>query len=170
MAILEVLQYPDKRLRLVAEPVKDFGPATQKIVDDMFDTLYASENTGGYAAIQMNIQHRIIVIDYSFEKNKPLCVINPEFLEKRGEVYETEGCLSVPGDTYCKVKRAEWVKVRYQDRHGEWKMVDTDGYLSRCLQHETDHLNGILFIDYLSPFKRRRIDKRLEKLRERMSV
>jgi len=170
MAVLPVLQYPDSRLRLIAEPVTDFGPETQKIVDDMFETLYASENTGGYAAIQMNIQKRIIVIDYSAQKNEPICVINPEFLEKRGEVFEVEGCLSVPGDTYCRVKRAEWVKVRAQDRYGKTIEIEADGYLSRCLQHETDHLNGILFIDYLSPLKRKLLDKRLKKYQARISV
>lgn len=170
MAILPVLQYPDKRLRLIAEPVTDFGSETQKIVDDMFETLYASADTGGYAAIQMNIQKRIIVIDYSEKKNEPLCVINPEFLEKRGEVFEPEGCLSVPGDTFCRVKRAEWVKVKAFDRHGKTFEIETDGYLSRCLQHETDHLNGILFIDYLSPLKRKLLDKRLKKYLNRMSV
>ncbi len=169
MAILPVLQYPDKRLRLVAEPVTDFGSETQTLVDDMFETLFASENTGGYAAIQMNIQKRIIVIAAT-DQNENLCVINPEFLEKRGEVFEPEGCLSVPGDTFCRVKRAAWVKVRAQDRYGKVFEIEAEGYLSRCLQHETDHLNGILFIDYLSPFKRKRLDKRLEKYRAQVSV
>ncbi len=169
MAVLPVLQYPDKRLRLISEPVTDFGAETQKIVDDMFETLYAT-GAGGYAAIQMNIQKRIIVIDYSEEKNQPLCVINPEFLEKRGEVFEVEGCMSVPDDTFCRVKRAEWVKVRAQDRHGKSFEVEGDGYLSRCLQHETDHLNGILFIDYLSPLKRKLLDARLKKYNARISV
>ncbi len=166
MAILKVLQYPDKRLRQVAQPVEDFGDATQKLIDDMFETLYASENTAGYAATQMNIQQQIIVIDLSELKNEPLCVINPEFLEKRGETFEPEGCLSVPGGVYEKVKRAEYVKVRAMDRHGKPFEIESDTFLSRCLQHENDHLNGKLFIDHLSPLKRQMIDKKLAKLRK----
>lgn len=165
MAILKVLQYPDRRLRLKAKPVTDFGPATQAIIDDLFETLYASENTGGYAATQMNIQLQMIVIDASARKNEPLCVINPVFLEKRGETYEAEGCLSVPGGIYEPVKRAAFVKVSALDRYGQPLVIETEGYLSRCLQHENDHLQGRLFIDYLSPLKRQLVEKKLAKLK-----
>ncbi|HLD16760.1 MAG TPA: peptide deformylase, partial [Coxiellaceae bacterium] len=99
------------------------------------------------------------------KKNEPLCLVNPEILEKSGELFETEGCLSVPGDTFARVKRAKYVKCKAQDRHGKSIIIENDGgYLSRCIQHEIDHLNGTLFIDYLSPLKRRRLDKRLEKM------
>jgi len=162
MAILEVLQYPDDRLRNKAAPVTDFGPETQRIVDDMFETLYASENTAGYAAIQMNIPKQIVVIDLSLSKNEPLCLINPVILEKRGETYIPEGCLSIP-ELFAPVKRAEWVHAKAFDRNGkEFEITDGD-FLARCIQHEIDHLNGILFIDYLSPLKRQRFEKMLRK-------
>ena len=162
MAILTVLQYPDRRLRNKAQPVTDFGIETQKIVDDMFDTLYNSENTAGYAAIQMAIPKQIVVIDLSLEKNKPLCLINPEIIEKRGETYEPEACLSIP-ELFAPVKRAEWVHVKAYDREGKVFEITSGDFLAKCIQHEIDHLNGVLFIDYLSPLKRQRYEKALKK-------
>lgn len=163
MPMLEVLQYPDERLRLKAEPVTDFGPETQKIIDDMFETLYGSENCAGYAAIQMNIQKQIIVIDLSVEKNQPLCLVNPNIVDQQGDTYEPEGCMSVP-EVFASVKRAKWVHLQALDRHGNSFEIKDDTFLSKCIQHEIDHLNGILFIDYLSPLKRQRLDKKLKKL------
>lgn len=162
MAKLEVLQYPDDRLRLKAEPVTDFGPQTQQVIQDMFDTLYGSENCAGYAAIQMNIQQQIIVIDLSLEKNQPLLLINPEIIATEGETYEPEGCMSVP-EVFASVKRAKWVHVKAQDKDGNEFEIKDDTFLSKCIQHEIDHLNGILFIDYLSPLKRQRLEKKLKK-------
>jgi len=167
MAVLEVLQYPDERLRKIAEPVTDFGPETQKIIDDMFETLYHTENCGGYAATQMNIQKRIVVLDASPEKDKPLCLINPEIVDQKGEIFEMEACLSVPGDVFMPIKRAKWVRCKAYDRHGKEFFLEEEGtWLARAFQHEIDHLNGVLFIDYLSPLKRRRVDRKLEKLRK----
>lgn len=166
---LPVLQYPDDRLRLKGAVVTDFGEATQRIVDNMFDTLYGSENCAGYAAIQMDIQQRIIVIDLSAGKNQPLCLINPEILAEEGETYEMEGCMSVPEAT-APVKRARWVHIKAQDRHGKPFEIKDDTFLAKCIQHEIDHLNGILFIDYLSPLKRARLDKRLKKMNIKLDV
>lgn len=162
MAILDVLQYPDERLRLVAKPVDDFGPETQRDIDDMFETMATMDNAGAYAAIQMNIQKRIVVFNAMPGHDEPFCVINPEIVEQEGEVFEPEGCMSVPL-LYAPVKRAAWVHAKGLDREGNPVEYKTDGYLSRCFQHEIDHLNGILFVDHLSPFKRRRFEKKLAK-------
>lgn len=169
MAILKVLQYPDARLRLKAKPVEKFNAETNKIVQDMFDTLYGSENCAGYAAIQMNIQKQIVVIDFSEKKNEPLCFINPVILETRGKTNEPEACMSVPS-FYAAVERAEWVRVQALDANGKSFEIETDGFLAKCIQHEIDHLNGILFIDYLSPLKRRMYEKKLSKMKETVQV
>ncbi len=163
--MLEVLEYPDPRLRLKATPVVAVNDDIKKIVADMFDTLYGSENCAGYAAIQVNIQQQIIVIDISARKNEPLCLINPKILATEGETNEPEGCMSLP-DIYAPVKRAAWIKAIALDQNGEPYDIETDGFLASCIQHEIDHLNGILLIDHLSKLKRAKINKTLRKMRK----
>ena len=161
MALLEMLRFPDTRLRNVAKPVADVDDAVRQLVDDMFETMYAAPGIG-LAAIQVNVDKRIIVIDISEEKNQPLCLINPEILERRGEEEMEEGCLSVPG-VFDMVQRAESIRMQALDRDGKTFELDVDGLLAVCIQHEIDHLDGKLFVDYLSQLKRTRIRKKLEK-------
>ncbi len=161
MALLQILHFPDPRLRLKAEPVETVDDEIRRIVDDMFETMYAAPGIG-LAATQVNIQKRIIVIDVSEDKDQPICLINPEILERDGEEEMEEGCLSVPG-FYETVRRARHVKVRALDRDGQPFEIEDDGLLAVCIQHEIDHLDGKLFVDYLSSLKRERIRKKLEK-------
>ncbi len=161
MATLEVLRFPDERLRKIATPVEKITPELEHIIQDMFETMYLEEGIG-LAATQVNIHKRIIVVDISEDHSQPTVLINPELIEKRGETGIEEGCLSVP-ECRALVPRAEWVKVRALDRHGEPFEIETDGLLAICLQHEMDHLVGKLFVDYLSPLKRQRIRQKLEK-------
>ena len=162
MAILDVLRFPDERLRTVAAPVETITPELQQIVDDMFETMYAEEGIG-LAATQVDIHQRIIVIDVSENREEQLVLINPEILEQSGSTGIEEGCLSVPGSRAL-VPRAEWVKVRALDRHGKPFELEADDLLAICIQHEMDHLVGKLFVDYLSPLKRQRIRQKLEKM------
>jgi peptide deformylase len=161
MAILNILEFPDPRLRKKAAPVETVDEAVRRVVDDMLETMYEADGVG-LAAIQVNVRKRIIVMDVSDIKNTPLCFINPEIVGKEGARESEEGCLSVPGfvDT---VKRAERVRVRALDRAGEPLELSVDGLMAVCIQHEIDHLDGKLFVDYLSPLKRQRIRKKLEK-------
>jgi peptide deformylase len=163
MAILDILQFPDPRLRRSAAPVARVDDQVRQTVADMFETMYDAPGIG-LAAVQVNIHQQIIVIDVSPEKNQPLCLINAEILAKEGEEEMEEGCLSIPG-VYETVRRAERVKVRALDRDGRTFELEVDGLLAVCIQHEMDHLAGKLFIDYLSPLKRQRIEKRLEKMK-----
>ncbi len=163
MAILDILHFPDPRLRRRAKPVAQVDDAIRRAVDDMFETMYAAPGIG-LAAVQVNIPKRIIVIDISEEKDQPLCLINPEILARDGVEEMDEGCLSVPG-IYEKVRRAQRVRVRALDREGAPFELDAEGLLAVCIQHEIDHLEGKLFVDYLSPVKRERIRKKLEKRR-----
>lgn len=163
MAILNILHYPDPRLRQKALPVEKVDSETKQFVSDMFETMYDAPGIG-LAATQANVQKRIIVIDVSEDKSQPLCFINPVIVESDGEEVMEEGCLSVPG-IYEKVTRAEHIKVRALDREGVEFELEADGILSTCIQHEMDHLEGKLFVDYLSELKRQRIRKKLEKLR-----
>ena len=161
MAKLEVLRFPDERLRTVAEPVAEVNDEIRQIVKDMLVTMY-DENGIGLAATQVDIHKRIVVIDVSEEGNEPLVLINPEIIEKDGSTISEEGCLSVP-QSYAKVDRAEQVTVKALNENGEEYTYEADGLLAICTQHELDHLMGKLFIDYLSPLKRQRIRKKLEK-------
>ena len=163
MAILNILHYPDPRLREKALPVDKVDNDIKQLVSDMFETMYDAPGIG-LAATQANVQKRIIVIDVSEDKTEPLCFINPQILESDGEEIMEEGCLSVPG-IYEKVKRADKIKVRALDREGKEFEMEAEGILSTCIQHEMDHLEGKLFVDYLSELKRQRIRKKLEKLR-----
>ncbi|WP_241597588.1 peptide deformylase [Rosenbergiella epipactidis] len=162
MSVLQVLHYPDERLRKVAKPVAQVTSDIKQIVDDMFETMYAEEGIG-LAATQVDIHQRIIVIDVSEERNERLVLINPKILSKCGETGIEEGCLSIP-EQRALVPRAEKVSVRALNREGEQFELDADGLLAICIQHEIDHLEGKLFIDYLSPLKRQRIRQKLEKL------
>ena len=165
MAILNILHYPDPRLRQKALPVEKVDNETKQFISDMFETMYDAPGIG-LAATQANVQKRIIVIDISEDKSQPLCFVNPEILQREGEEIMEEGCLSVPG-IYEKVKRADHIKVRALDREGKEFEMEADGILSTCIQHEMDHLEGKLFVDYLSELKRQRIRKKLEKLRQK---
>ncbi|MDD2724089.1 MAG: peptide deformylase [Methylovulum sp.] len=161
MSILTILEFPDERLRKKAAPVGKIDNNTKKLVDDMLTTMYTAKGVG-LAATQVNVHQRIIVIDVSEEKNAPLCLINPQLIEKDGVKESEEGCLSVP-HFYEKVRRAEHIRVRAWDREGRPFELEAQDLLAVCIQHEMDHLEGKLFVDYLSPLKRQRIKKKLEK-------
>ncbi|MDT0604247.1 peptide deformylase [Thalassotalea castellviae] len=162
MAILDVLRFPDERLRTKAAPVAEVNEDIKNIVADMFETMYA-ENGVGLAATQVNIHQRIVVIDVSEDKEQSYVLINPEIIKKNDEIMiNEEGCLSVPSN-YAKVERHTEVSVRALDINGEVFELDATELLSICIQHELDHLDGVLFVDYLSPLKRKRIQTKLEK-------
>ncbi len=161
MAILKILEFPDPRLRKKAVPVANVDDDLRVLIDDMFETMYAAPGIG-LAATQIDVHKRLFIADISQEKDDPYVLINPEILEKDGVAVTEEGCLSVPG-YFEEVERAEHVRVRYLDRDGNALETDADGLLAICIQHEIDHLNGRLFVDYLSEAKRQRIRKKLEK-------
>lgn len=163
MSTLQILEFPDPRLRTVAKPVEVFDAALSTLVDNMFETMYAA-NGIGLAATQVDVHQRLLVLDVSENRDEPHVYINPELLETEGSETCEEGCLSVPG-IYAEVSRAEKVRVRAQDRNGETFERDLDGMHAICLQHEMDHLKGKLFVDYLSPLKRNMVRKKLEKQR-----
>lgn len=161
MAKLEVLHFPDTRLRKKASPVEIIDTEIKILAADMLETMYA-EGGIGLAATQVNVRKRVVVIDLSEQHDNPMCLINPEIIESVGTEQMQEGCLSVPG-YFDLVERAEKVTLHYLNLDGESIEVDADGLLAVCVQHEIDHLNGKLFIDYLSPLKRQRLRKKLEK-------
>ncbi|MCP4282885.1 MAG: peptide deformylase [Gammaproteobacteria bacterium] len=161
MAILNILHFPDPRLRNQAKPVEQVDESVTKLVDDMLETMYEAPGIG-LAATQVSDLRRVIVIDVSEESDQPLCLINPEILEMAGEESMDEGCLSVPG-VYEKVVRADKVKIKALNKKGEHFEMEAEGLLAVCIQHEMDHLEGKLFIDYLSNLKRQRIRKKLLK-------
>ena len=168
MALKTILEYPDPRLRTRAQPVTRFDAELGRLIDDMFETMYSAPGIG-LAATQVDVHKQVIVIDISSERNEPLVFINPEIVAREGEASTEEGCLSVPG-IFDQVKRAAKVRVRARDRRGEAFERDYDDILAVCIQHEMDHLDGKLFVDYLSDLKRERIRKKLEKeRRERVS-
>jgi peptide deformylase len=164
MARLQILEYPDPRLRTRAEPVTVFDAALAKLAEDMFETMYAAPGVG-LAATQVNVHKRLIVIDVSEDKQGRVVYINPELLALEGTGVMEEGCLSVPG-IFDEVKRAARVRARYQDVTGKAHEVELEGLAAVCLQHEMDHLDGKLFVDYLSDLKRERIRKKLDKDRK----
>jgi peptide deformylase len=161
MTTLNILHFPDPRLRTVAKPVVRVDDAIRQLTNDMLETMYAAPGIG-LAATQVNVDQRVVVIDISEEKNQPLCLINPEILELEGIEEMEEGCLSVPG-VYELVQRADRVRIRALDRAGLSFEMRADGLLAVCIQHEIDHLDGKLFVDYLSQLKRTRIRRKLEK-------
>lgn len=164
MAKLEILEFPDDRLRTVAKPVEAFDEKLKQFIDDMIETMYDAEGIG-LAATQVNVHRRLLVLDVSEDQDTPRVYINPEILETEGDETCEEGCLSVPG-IYAEVSRAEKLRVKASDRNGKPFEEHLDGMHAVCLQHEIDHLNGKLFVDYLSPLKRRMVTKKLEKQRK----
>ncbi len=161
MALLNILRFPDPRLRKKATTIKKVSDDIRQLADDMLETMYDAPGVG-LAAIQVNVQKRLVVIDTSEDKSTPLVFINPEIISKEGEREHEEGCLSVP-EAYEMVTRADTVRVKALDRDGKPFELDADELLATCIQHEIDHLDGKLFVDYLSNLKRQRIKKRLEK-------
>jgi peptide deformylase len=161
MALLNILRYPDPRLHKVAKPVAIFDDKLGKLLDDMAETMYEAKGIG-LAATQVDVHNQVIVIDVSEGHNERLEIINPRLLDSTGQVIGDEGCLSVP-DIYDKVQRAEWIKVEAYNRHGERFELETDGLLAICIQHEMDHLQGKVFVEYLSRLKQNRIQQKLKK-------
>lgn len=167
MAILGILHYPDERLHTIAQPVAEVNAEIRRLVDDMAQTMYAAPGIG-LAATQVNVHRQVIVIDISEEKNRLLVLINPRIVASSGVKDYEEGCLSVPG-IYEKVRRPDRITVEAQDRDGKPFSLDADGLLAVCIQHEMDHLNGKVFVEYLSQLKQGRIRSKLKKrLRETM--
>jgi peptide deformylase len=161
MALLEILHFPDPRLRIKAKPITAVTEAHRRLAADMLATMYAAPGIG-LAAIQVGVDQRLIVVDVSDDNDEPLVFLNPELLSQSGTEVSQEGCLSVPG-VYEDVERAERIRVRVMDLSGKTREFDADGLLAVCIQHEIDHLDGKLFVDYLSDLKRQRIRKRIEK-------
>lgn len=163
MAKLTILEYPDTRLRTIAEPVETVDDEIRAVIDDMFETMYAAPGIG-LAATQVNIHKQIVTIDLSEEQNEPLVMINPEFevLDEEKDKYQ-EGCLSVPG-FFEDVTRPQKILLKALNYEGEAYELEAEGLLAICIQHELDHLNGKLFVDYLSMLKRNRIKSKLEKI------
>ncbi len=162
MAILDILHYPDERLRNVARPVARVDADIQRTLDDMLETMYDAQGIG-LSATQVDYPGRVVVIDVSEERNQPRFLVNPEIIHRDGMVESQEGCLSIPG--YCDtIERAESIRYRALDRDGKAFEDEADGLLAICIQHEIDHLDGKLFIDYLSPLKRQRLHKKYLKL------
>ena len=164
MAKLEILELPDPRLRTVAKPVESFDDRLSGLIDDMIETMYDARGIG-LAATQVNVHERLLVLDVSDEQDSPREYVNPEILETIGTETCEEGCLSVPG-IYADVSRADTIRIKAYDRKGEAFEETLDGMHAVCLQHEMDHLEGKLFVDYLSPLKRRMVLKKLEKARK----
>jgi len=163
MALLHILRYPDPRLRLISAPVEVVDDEIRQLLDDMLETMYAAPGIG-LAAPQVDVTKRVITVDVSPKGNTPVCLINPEIISLEGVEIMEEGCLSVPG-FHENVERADQIKVRALDRDGQSFEMEAEGLLSVCIQHETDHLDGKLFVDYLSEIKRKRIQKKMEKQR-----
>jgi peptide deformylase len=164
MPLLEILKYPDPRLRIVALPVAEVNDEIRQLISDLFETMYLAPGIG-LAASQVDVHQRIVVMDISEDKSQPLCFINPEILELTGKARREEGCLSVP-DVYETVERAEKIRVKALDRDGKEFELQADEMLAVCIQHEMDHLDGKLFVDYISPLKRQRLKKKLSKAKK----
>lgn len=162
MALLEILKYPDPRLRIKAQPVTKVDAELLRIVDDMYETMYDSHGVG-LAATQVNIHQQLFTMDVSESRDQRICIMNPEIISREGIQYEAEGCLSVGGGAYDKVERALKVFLRGTGLDGEPIELNAEGLMAICIQHEVDHLNGVLFIDHLSRLKQDRIRKKIEK-------
>ena len=167
MSRLEILEFPDARLRTVAKPVEAFDPELGQLIDDMIETMYSAVGIG-LAATQVNIHRQLLVLDVSETQDQPRVYINPRILQSEGSETCEEGCLSVPG-VYAEVERPEKIRISAQDREGQTFEEDLEGMHAVCLQHEMDHLKGKLFVDYLSPLKQRMVRKKLEKQRRQDS-
>lgn len=162
MALLSILHYPDQRLHTVASPVRQVNAEIRKLVDDMAQTMYAAPGIG-LAATQVNVHKQVIVIDVSENHDQLMALINPQILARDGVAEREEGCLSVPG-IYEKVSRAERISVTALDRDGKPFTLDVEGLLAVCIQHEIDHLQGKVFVEYLSRLKQTRIKMKMQKL------
>lgn len=173
MAILKILQYPDPRLKTKAAPVENVqDPRIQQIIADMLETLRNAENCAALAATQLDIKNppSITVINME-EGQEPLCLINPKVTESRDTQRDVEGCMSVcPGDISAMVERAKWVKVKALNRFGKEIEIEAEDFFAKCLQHEIDHLNGMIYIDRLSPLKRQVIDKKVGKIKKQQAA
>lgn len=167
MAILDVVLYPDEKLATVCEPVEQVDEALNRFIDDMFETMYEHEGIG-LAAPQVGVLKRVITIDIEGDKTNQVVLINPEILESSGETGIEEGCLSIPGHRAL-VPRKEKVKVKALNRQGEEIIIDADDLFAICIQHEIDHLNGVLFVDHISNLKRRRIKEKMQKLKKQIA-
>lgn len=165
MAQLPILEYPDPRLRIRAEPVTEFDAELRQLAADLVETMYAAPGIG-LAATQVDVHKRILVVDVSEERNEPFCLVNPEIISVEGQVSYEEGCLSVP-DVFESVERAERIMVSALDENGERIDIEAEGLLAICIQHEIDHLDGKLFVDYLSALKRERLKKKTRKKAKR---
>jgi len=163
MAIREIVEFPDPRLRTKAQPVAVFDAELRQLAADMLETMYEAPGIG-LAATQVDVHRQVLVLDVSEEKNAPMVVINPRIVEREGQQVYQEGCLSVPG-IFADVERADRIRVEAQDLDGKPVVIEADGLLAVCIQHEMDHLAGKLFVDYLSPLKREMVRKKLEKQR-----
>jgi peptide deformylase len=168
MARLPILEYPDPRLRIRAEPVTNFDIELKTLVADMFETMYAAPGIG-LAATQVDVHKRILVCDVGVESKQPLCLVNPEIIRAEGKTNAEEGCLSVP-EFYDFIDRAATIRVRAQDPDGQSFELDAEGMLAVCIQHEMDHLEGKLFVDYLSELKRERLKKKAVKKAKRAAT
>ena len=168
MALLNILYFPDPRLRTVAKPVVDFDENLRQLASDMFETMYEAPGIG-LAATQVDHHIRLLVMDVSDERNNPRCLINPRIIAADGDDEMDEGCLSVPG-YYEKVRRAEHIRVSAQDENGDSYKFEAEGLEAVCIQHEIDHLEGKLFVDYLSALKRNRIRSKLIKAQKQQMV
>jgi peptide deformylase len=164
MTRLTILEYPDPRLRTIAQPVQTVDDELRTLVDDMLETMYASKGIG-LAATQVNVHRRLLVADVSEGQDQPMVFVNPEIVSREEVDVHQEGCLSVPG-IYEDVERAQRIRVKALGRDGQPFEMDVDGLLAICVQHEIDHLDGKLFVDYLSELKRQRVRKKLEKERK----
>ncbi len=162
MALLDILTFPDPRLRTKAKPITEFNDSLNTFIDDMFETMYDAPGIG-LAATQVNVHQQLVVVDVSEDKSEPYCLINPLITHKEGEEVCQEGCLSVP-EFFADVSRAENITVKALDKTGKEFELNADGLLAVCIQHELDHLNGKLFVDYLSPLKQKRLRKKMEKM------
>lgn len=167
MALLPILEFPDDRLRTVAKPVERIDADLQRLIDDMFHTMYEAPGVG-LAATQVDYHQQLIVLDVSEEKNCQVVLINPRIIESEGTQTCQEGCLSVPG-VFADVARAERVIVEALDRNGQLQRIDATDLLAVCIQHEMDHLAGKVFVDYLSPLKRQMVRNKMEKRRRQLS-
>ena len=171
MALLKVLQYPDPKLKRVSVEVTDFNAEIKQLIADMFETHYSLENCAALAATQLDVSPawRITVIDFSEKKDKPLCLVNPVIVESSGEQNEYEGCMSVyPDHIHEKVKRAQKIKVKAQDKDGIPFELEAEGFLAKCIQHELDHLDGKIYLDRLSSIKKERIQKKIRKVQRHL--
>ena len=163
MTNFTILEYPDPRLRKVAAKIEEVTPEHTKLAEKMLETMYAAPGIG-LAATQVNQHIRLLVVDVSTDRSEPYCLINPEITASEGEIIHEEGCLSVP-EIFAKVKRSQKITVKALDKHGKPFELEAEDLLAICIQHEMDHLKGVMFVDYLSPLKRKMIEKRLAKNR-----